>query len=227
MSSEKTRYKIKIMKDGPYIVTGGLPLYEKLIVPKGGEYKFEPGRPLPQSESYALCRCGKSKNAPFCDGSHAGCGFCGEETASKDTYENRAVRIEGPGIDLLDDGRCAMARFCHTRDGDAWELTRDSRSEAARKQVIRAASECPSGRLTAVDKDGAVHEPELEPSIDVLQDPENGASAGLFVKGYVPIESSDGTPYEPRNRVVLCRCGASANKPFCDAAHLLIKYLDK
>ncbi|MPM75072.1 hypothetical protein SDC9_122063 [bioreactor metagenome] len=227
MSSENTLYKIKIMKDGPYIVTGSLPLYEKLIVPKGGEYKFVPGRPLPQAERYALCRCGKSKNAPFCDGSHTACGFRGGETASKDTYAKRAVLIEGPGVDLLDDGRCAMARFCHTRDGDAWELTGDSRSEAARKQVIRAASDCPAGRLTAVEKDGTIHEPELEPSIDVLQDPENGASAGLFVKGYVPIESSDGTQYEPRNRVVLCRCGASANKPFCDAAHLLIKYLDK
>ena len=227
MSGENTLYKIKIMKDGPYIVTGSLPLNEKVIVPEGEGYKFESGRPLPQSDHYALCRCGKSKNAPFCDGSHTECGFCGEETASKDTYAKRAARVEGPGIDLLDDGRCAMARFCHTRGGDAWELTRDSLSEATRKQVIRAASECPAGRLTAVEKDGAVHEPELEPSIDILQDPEKGASGGIFVKGYVPIESSDGTLYELRNRVVLCRCGASENKPFCDAAHLPIKYLDK
>jgi hypothetical protein len=120
-----------------------------------------------------------------------------------------------------------MARFCHTRDGDAWELIRDSRSQAARKQVIRAASECPAGRLTAVDKDNKLHEPELEPSIVILQDPEKGVSAGVYVRGYIPIESADGTVYELRNRVVLCRCGASKNKPFCDSAHLLIEYLDK
>ncbi|MEA4816345.1 MAG: CDGSH iron-sulfur domain-containing protein [Lachnospiraceae bacterium] len=33
--------------------------------------------------------------------------------------------------------------------------------------------------------------------------------------------------YETRNRVVLCRCGKSRNKPFCDAAHVLVRYLDK
>ncbi len=227
MSEEKARYRVKIMKDGPYIVSGGVPLFEKVIVLRDEEYEFVEGRPLPQSENYALCRCGKTKNAPFCDGSHTGCVFCGRETASKDTYAKRSVRIEGPGIDLLDDGRCALARFCHTRDGDAWELTRDSRPEAARKQVVRAASECPAGRLTAVDKDGTVHEPELEPSIDIIQDPERGVSGGIFVKGFIPIESADGTKYESRNRVVLCRCGASENKPFCDAAHLIIEYLDK
>ncbi|HWP79178.1 MAG TPA: CDGSH iron-sulfur domain-containing protein [Candidatus Acidoferrum sp.] len=227
MSRENARYKIKIVKDGPYIVSGNLPLHEKVIVPKNGEYAFEEGRPLPQAESYALCRCGKSKNPPFCDGAHTKSGFHGQETASTAPYAERAARLEGPGVDLLDDGRCAMARFCHTRDGDAWELTAYSRSDAARTQVIRAACDCPAGRLTAVGKGGTVYEPELEPSIDILQDPEKGVSGGIFVKGYVPVEAADGTVYEPRNRIVLCRCGASKNKPFCDAAHLLIKYLDK
>jgi len=227
MSSENTPYKIKITENGPYIVMGSLPLNEKVIVPEGDGYKFEAGRPLPQSERYALCRCGKSKNTPFCDGSHIGSNFCGQESASRDAYTKRAAQIEGPGIDLLDDGRCAMARFCHRKSGDAWELTKKSETEENRLEAVQAACECPAGRLTAVGKDGTVYEPTVKPSIDILQDPQNGASSGIFVKGYVPIESSDGTLYELRNRVVLCRCGASENKPFCDAAHLLIKFLDK
>jgi CDGSH-type Zn-finger protein len=36
----------------------------------------------------------------------------------------------------------------------------------------------------------------------------------------------DGTQYEIRNRVTLCRCGASRNKPFCDGNHVLIVFND-
>jgi len=31
---------------------------------------------------------------------------------------------------------------------------------------------------------------------------------------------ADGRAYEVRNRVSLCRCGKSKNKPFCDGSHL-------
>ena len=64
--------RIKILAAGPYVVTGGVPLVEKIIVPRGRSYVFEDGRELPQAERYALCRCGKSKNKPFCDSSHLG-----------------------------------------------------------------------------------------------------------------------------------------------------------
>jgi len=33
------------------------------------------------------------------------------------------------------------------------------------------------------------------------------------------IESADGRMYESRNRVTLCRCGKSENKPYCDGSH--------
>jgi len=40
-----------------------------------------------------------------------------------------------------------------------------------------------------------------------------------WVRGGVRIESTDGHVWETRNRVALCRCGRSSNKPFCDATH--------
>ena len=218
--------KIRILKDGPYLVTGNVPLSEKIIVPRGDGYVYEEGRPLPQREIYSLCRCGKTKTPPFCDGSHVAASFDGTETACKEQYNVRAARISGTGIDLLDDGRCAFARFCHRDDGDAWELCEDSSTAHRHDEAVIAANECPAGRLTAVEKDGTVHEPHYEPGIEILQDPEENVSAGIFVKGGIPIESADGSIYETRNRVVLCRCGMSKNKPFCDSAHVSEEFQD-
>lgn len=222
----KKEPRIKIVRNGPYLVTGNVPLQEKVITPVGEGYVYEPGRPLPQSETYALCRCGKTSTPPFCDGAHIASAFDGEETACRSGYAQRATRLEGTGIDLLDDGRCAFARFCHRDSGDAWELAEDSGTDYRRSEAVAAANECPAGRLTAVDKDGTVHEPTYDYAIEILQDPEEETSAGIFVKGGIPIESADGSTYEIRNRVVLCRCGKSQNKPFCDAAHIAERYRD-
>lgn len=228
MMERSKKQKIKVTKDGPYIVFGNVPLYETIITPTGdGGYEFQDGRKLPQSEEYALCRCGKSKNAPFCDGTHKKAGFVGTETAENTKYEDRAELLEGFAIDLLDDNRCAFARFCHRNKGNAWELTENSYDQENKEEAIKAASDCPSGRLTSVDKKGKMIEPVYEPAIDIIQDPEEGVSGGIFVKGNIPIESSDGFEYEIRNRVVLCRCGESDNKPFCDATHVSIKFIDK
>lgn len=223
---KETNAKIKIMKNGPYIVTGSVKLSEKIITARGKGYIYSEGRTLPQAKTYSLCRCGKSKNPPFCDGAHLKSDFDGEETASKASFEARADVLVGPGLDLKDDHRCAFARFCHRNDGSAWELIRKSDDPRLKKEAIAAASECPAGRLVAVEKNGEALEPEYEPAIEILQDPERRVSCGIFVKGGIPVQSADGTLYEKRNRLVLCRCGESANKPFCDATHIHIKYRD-
>lgn len=221
------KVKIKIQKNGPYIVSGNVKLDEQIIVPKGKGYEFVAGRTLPQSEQYELCRCGKSKNAPFCDKYHEKIGFDGTETASRARYEDRAELIEGPGLTIMDDHRCAMARFCHREDGHAWWLTKNSEDPKNKEEAITASVECPAGRLVALDEAGKAIEPEYEPTISILQDPEKGVSGGLFVKGNIPIEASDGHNYEIRNRVVLCRCGQSKNKPFCDISHIPSEFLDR
>lgn len=224
---KKLNAKIKILKDGPYVVTGNVKLTEKIITSQGKEYVYQDGRELPQGKTYTLCRCGKSKTPPFCDGAHLKCEFEGEETASKDHFKDRAEWLAGPGLDMMDDHRCAFARFCHRNDGSAWELIKKSNNPRLKEEAIKAASECPAGRLVAVDKSGKLLEPEYEPEIVILQDPERGCSGGIFVKGNIPIQSADGTTYEIRNRVVLCRCGESANKPFCDATHVHVGYQDQ
>jgi CDGSH-type Zn-finger protein len=227
MDKEKKKPGIKVLKDGPYRVVGNIPLREKIIIQKGKCNEYEEGRELPQAEEYLLCRCGKSKNKPFCDGTHARTGFDGTETASRDKYDDRAQYLEGPGVDMRDDNRCALARFCHREDGNAWDLLEKTGEERYKSQVVRAASDCPAGRLTAIEKDGEAVEPELEPSIAIIQDPEKEVSAGIYVQGYIPLESADGDAYELRNRYALCRCGHSKNKPFCDISHVAARFSDK
>jgi hypothetical protein len=91
----------------------------------------------------------------------------------------------------------------------------------AKKIAIEEAGDCPSGRLVAWDKKtGKEIEPEFGQSIGVVEDKQAGTIGPLRVCGKIPVESADGPTYEVRNRVTLCRCGKSRNKPFCDSSHL-------
>lgn len=64
--------KIKIVKNGPYIVSGGVPLYQQVIVTdEAGHTKdLMDEKQYPVKETYTLCRCGESKDKPYCDGTH-------------------------------------------------------------------------------------------------------------------------------------------------------------
>jgi CDGSH-type Zn-finger protein len=214
--------RIKIVKNGPYIVNGSVPLNREVAVP-GAIYpvKWEKGEAYQTKERYSLCRCGKSTEMPFCDGSHSRINFDGTETASKSNYKENCKRFTGPGIDLDDAEKlCSGARFCDVAGG-TWDLTEKSDNPKSRAIAIQQACDCPSGRLVAIDKtDGKPIEPAFDKSISVTDDPSANASGPLWIKGGVPIESSDGSVYEVRNRVTLCRCGQSKNKPFCDGEHL-------
>jgi CDGSH-type Zn-finger protein len=54
---------IEVSKDGPYRVTGGIPLKDW----RGNDESRAKGASL---EHYSLCRCGHSQNKPFCSGMH-------------------------------------------------------------------------------------------------------------------------------------------------------------
>ena len=40
-----------------------------------------------------------------------------------------------------------------------------------------------------------------------------------LIQGEVTVLDGAGNPIETPQTVALCRCGASANKPFCDGSH--------
>lgn len=214
--------KIEVTKDGPYIASGGVPVSVETIATddEGESLGWVHGLEFDKRETCGLCRCGQSDTKPYCDGSHVVVGFDGTETASFDLYQQACEVLEGPRVDVRDlKVLCADARFCH-RAGAVWHRVEDDDDEAA-SAVIKESKLCPSGRYTAVDKaTGLAHEPKLDPCIGLVQDPQMGVSGPIWVRGGIQIVSADGRAYEVRNRVTLCRCGKSANKPFCDGSHI-------
>jgi CDGSH-type Zn-finger protein len=221
--------EIRVSKDGPYLVSGPLPVAKVTIGTnaEGESVRWEWGREIPAKPSYALCRCGHSGQKPFCDGTHAKVGFDGTETASRKPYREQAKTIEGPVLSLSDaDSLCAFARFCDP-NGQVWALVQETDHAAARRNFERQTCDCPSGRLVAWDNATREPiEPKYEPSIGLIEDPVEDCSGPIWVRGGVQVVSEDGFHYERRNRVTLCRCGASRNKPFCDGSHAAIKFKD-
>jgi len=65
VKSENIFTKINVLKNGPLIVKGNFEIFDA------------DNNKLETKSTVALCRCGASKNHPFCDGSHTGIGFTG------------------------------------------------------------------------------------------------------------------------------------------------------
>jgi CDGSH-type Zn-finger protein len=227
MTTKETAVRVVVSKDGPYLVSGNIPLAKQTIVAdaEGGSEAWSEGPAIKTQQNYALCRCGQSKTKPFCDGTHSKVGFDGTETASREPYAAQADVFDGPTM-MLSDAQplCAFGRFCDP-NGQVWNQVAGTDDPKVRETFIRQVANCPAGRLVAWDKaTQTAIEPELAVSIGLIEDPIQECSGPLWLRGGITVVAADGFEYERRNRVTLCRCGRSANKPFCDGAHAQIKF---
>lgn len=134
------RNRVTVAADGPLYLHGDLLL-------AGAD--DEPAREI----RVALCRCGASKNKPYCDNSHQDAGFA------------------DPGA--VPDGKLAP---------------------------LEDQTERGSLRIT-----GAANGP-------------------LLVEGPLELRAADGETTIRGRKGALCRCGASANKPYCDGSHVAIGF---
>ena len=227
IGNKTTQMKIEIIKDGPYYVSGGVPLVRKTqIVSEHGEpLTWKKEGTTECDEEYALCRCGQSANKPFCDGTHHQAPFDGSERADTSPRE--------PGLIGLNFGRkivverdasvCMLSGFCGFENTSLPALvSRANEDTQVRALVIAIVERCPSGALTyRLDAE----EPDIEPDLplqiaETIEITEYGPIRGpLWVTGGIAVERADGKPFEPRNRVTLCNCGKSGNKPLCDGTH--------
>jgi CDGSH-type Zn-finger protein len=222
-----TKARVTVTANGPYLVSGAVPLASQTIGAdeEGGSQVWIEGEALAVRENYRLCRCGQSHTKPFCDGTHAQIGFDGAETASREAYLDQAREFIGPAHVLTDvESLCAFARFCDT-NGKVWNQVRRSDAPDVAETFTRQVGNCPAGRLVAwVKATQTVLEPKLATSIGLVEDPVQNCSGPLWLRGEIDVVAADGTAYELRNRVALCRCGQSSNKPFCDGTHAAVGF---
>ena len=218
--------KIVIRKNGPYIVSCGIPLAHKSQVVSGnGEpltWKKEAATEC--AEDYALCRCGESANKPFCDGTHRHNGFDGSESADTSSHESSHVPYPA-GYKIIvekDSSLCMSSGYCGFADAKIPQLVLRSENSQIRALVMAMVEHCPSGAMRyRLEADGPIIEPDLPQQIAATTEiTSDGPIAGpLWVTGGIPIERSDGQAFESRNRVTLCNCGSSSHKPLCDGTH--------
>lgn len=194
---------IEIRPDGPYAVTG----LEELVGPTGA--------PIAHAGfGVMLCRCGGSRNKPFCDGMHKRNGFSGRRIA--DGSADKVDTYRAGGVEIRDNRSiCAHAGAC--TDGLAAVFKYGSEpwidpAGAAAQAIMQTVRACPSGALSC-SVDGAPVEPETaRPSISVTRDGPY-AVRGITLQGVAFAQGAD------PQKFTLCRCGASKNKPFCDGSH--------
>lgn len=214
-------------KDGPYRVPADVPIVRRTVEEdadgrkrwgQSSAIRAEVG----QDGQVALCRCGHSDNKPFCDGTHRKIGFDGTEAAPTKEYDELARERRGNDV-VMGDAKplCAHTGMCAKADDDVWQMLGRDLDADERAELEEMVELCPSGRLAhRREQEQAWDEPTLPEQVVLLAD------AQIMVTGQMRVERSDGKPMEPRNRVSLCRCGASQSKPLCDGSHAEVGFTD-
>jgi uncharacterized Fe-S cluster protein YjdI len=91
-------------------------------------------------------------------------------------------------------------------------------------EIINQVAACPSGALsyirTNAETTDAGVQTETTTAVEVLK---NGP---LMVYGNLTIKDAQGNESQKSKVTAFCRCGASANKPFCDGSHIRIGFRD-
>lgn len=86
---------------------------------------------------------------------------------------------------------------------------------AATEEIVNQVKKCPSGALSYImnNSDQTNETPQEGVKVSVLK---NGP---LILHSSCTIVDADGNETQKENKVSLCRCGASNNKPYCDGTH--------
>ena len=209
-SGKQTKSRITSSPNGPYIVNH----LEKLHNSKGEQ--------LQTKNVIALCRCGRSANKPFCDGTHAQIGFSDGKPEGR--AEDNRDNYVGAEITIHDNrGICSHAGLCTEGLPKVFLYGKEpwiDPNGATSEQIVATIKKCPSGALS-YSIEGVEHrDQDREPAITVAKNGPYVVTGGPELAGVIRGEGASEEHY------TLCRCGGSKNKPFCDGAHWHINFQD-
>ncbi len=208
--TKKTKPTITFSPDGPLIVSN----IEHLQTTDGA---------LESKPTMALCRCGRSNNKPFCDGTHAGIGFSSKVTA--DANKDKCDSYVGAEITLHDNRSiCAHAGRCTEGLPRVFRMKEEPWIDpdgAKPEEIVAVVSQCPSGALSL--SIAGVEQPRREEKTSITVAP----GGPYVIKGGVELVDVQRAERAAEEICTLCRCGASKNKPFCDGAHWNVEFDDK
>ena len=187
------------LKDGPLRIEG-LGTFEGV----DGEIDTTP--------EMALCRCGQSKNKPFCDGAHVASGFT---TERGDNEEDERLVFPGDPITIYENvAICSHAGFCPSGKPDKWR-PEDGEAEFTDAELIEKIRKCPSGALSYAHGTTENRNPEAGRPAKVRMKKDGP----LEIEGGIELRNTEWGEGASREHYALCRCGASKMKPFCDGTH--------
>ena len=190
-----------------------------LVVANPPNLRHLGGEEIATKEVAALCRCGASANKPFCDGSHnrndfdsapdhtkirnAGIAYRGE-------IEGQTVTVHYTPVLCSHAGRCSkLAPEVFNPGEKPWVQPENGKLA----DILAVMAACPSGALrVSVGETPPQHLTDGEAGIEV-------EPHGPYHVRNVPLEADFNGVGASRTKYVLCRCGLSKNKPFCDGSH--------
>ncbi len=194
---------IELKKNGPLKVSG----LEAFLNSRG--------EPIAAKDVVFLCRCGASKNKPFCDGTHKQVGFTDEK--SPDRMPDQLDVYEGKEIAIRDNrGGCSHAGYCTSGLPAVWRSAIEpwiDPNGADKDDIIGTVRKCPSGALSYTDGGQIETDYHENAEIQIARD------GPYYVRGGVALTDCDFGEGASREHFTLCRCGQSRNKPFCDGSH--------
>lgn len=197
------------LPDGPFV-------YENPLGPDGGRIFDADGNEITPCEEVSLCRCGASSRKPFCDGTHESIHFSGKRLSDHSNDRRHSYECEGITVH---DNRCVCSHSHNCVNGLPEVFKVDDRpwidpASASPEEIVRVIETCPSGALS-YSIDGVEHRDlDREPSITVSRD------GPYCLVGWIEVVGEEPRAQEvSREHCTCCRCGSSANKPFCDGTH--------
>jgi CDGSH-type Zn-finger protein len=218
----KEKPKILLLPNGPYYLLNDM---EPKVVEN---LQNSEGQPLSTLRGVALCRCGASKNKPFCDGTHGTIGFSSENKTQDNNpiIKDKRKNYVGKEITIHDNRKiCSHAAECVNNLPSVFKFnTRPwiNPDAADKQQIINTIKKCPSGALGYSIDDIEYKDQERMSMVTVSKDGPYIITGGIDLIGD-NIQFAEGFSKE---HYTLCRCGASNNRPFCDGMHITINFKD-